>query len=528
MMGLFIAGCILIMIAITGYIIFKITLADEVKNIGVIAIFVGGIGLIAAIGSTMIYVPEISVGVVTKKFGVSLPQGHVIARNGECGTQADILSPGWSFWMWPWVYEVKDMPVTEIGTGQVGTIAAADGKPLTTGDIFAPAWEKIEDMLDPKLFLASGYKGPQLTVLPPGKYRLNPLLYLVTVMPALDVPIGQVWVVKANAGKSPSETDILEMVNGVPIVPNGFRGVWKNPLLPNMYYLHPLAYQTTEISTSNRVYEYAEMADKNMSDAIMVRSSDGFTFPVDVRCAVNIDAEDAAHIAAMLATPDAMVRDGEDKGRICVLEARCILPTIRALLRNIAEKQTAFQFVDQRSDVEKQATADFNVKMKEYHIKSEGIFIGQIDFDHNPQVKALMQTRTDKEVAVNQQKMYVEQEKAQNQRSSLVSAQESADQQKNLVAAQYEVKIQNQRALARAQEAEGEASYINITFAARQKSYLLLSEAIGKENVTMLEILKIIKEGNVRITPDVMVTGGGDILDALAGTLLRPKPAKTE
>jgi regulator of protease activity HflC (stomatin/prohibitin superfamily) len=266
------------------------------------------------------------------------------------------------------------------------------------------------------------------------------------------------------------------------------------------------------------------MEDKNFNDPILVRSKDGFTFPVDVRVAVSVDAKDAPYMVAILAHPDAMVQDGEDKGRICILEARVVLPVVRTLLRNLAEKLTAFEFVDNRSMVEKDMSSAFKEKMKEFKLTTEGAFIGKIDFDHNPQTKALMQTRTDREVAMNQKAMFEEQEKAQRQRSSLTKATEEAEQQRNLVQSEYQVKVKTQEALARAEEAKGEANYIEITFKARQKAYEDLVGVIGKDGTVAMELLKMVGKDKIQICPTVMVNGGNSdssgVMSALAGTIL--------
>ena len=48
----------------------------------------------------------------------------------------------------------------------------------------------------------------------------------------------------------------------------------------------------------------------------------------------------------------------------------------------------------------------------------------------------------------------------------------------------------------------------------------LADDALGQQGVTQLELMKMVAEGKVQITPQVMVTGGGGIQDALAGTIL--------
>jgi len=499
-----------------------------VRTIGAVGLL---ISFILITLSTMTYVAEDKIGIVIKKLGSDLPPGQVIARNKEQGVQADILGPGWHLWYWPWVYDIEQEALTTISQGQVGVVVATDGKPLPQGDVFAPEWDSIEKMADAKNFLATGYKGPQLTVLTPGMYRINTRLFHIQPQPALEVGVGQVAVIKANAGKVAAENQVAQVVNGVPLVPKGFQGIWNQPLPPGAYYLHPQAYIVQMVSTANRIYEYAEMDDNNFNDPILVRSKDGFTFPVDVRVAVSVDAKDAPYMVAILAYPDAMVQDGEDKGRICILEARVVLPVVRTLLRNLAEKLTAFEFVDNRSIVEKDMSSTFKEKMKEFKLTTEGAFIGKIDFDHNPQTKALMQTRTDREVAMNQKAMFEEQEKAQQQRSSLTKATEEAEQQRNLVQSEYQVKVKAQEALARAEEAKGEANYIEITFKARQKAYEELTKVIGKDGTVAMELLKMVGKDKIQICPTVMVSGSdssGSIMSALAGTILSRELGKEE
>ena len=63
----------------------------------------------------------------------------------------------------------------------------------------ARAPDKFKDMLDAAYFLENGgQNGPQLTVLPPGKYRLNLYLFKARPNKATDIPAGFVGVVKFN------------------------------------------------------------------------------------------------------------------------------------------------------------------------------------------------------------------------------------------------------------------------------------------------------------------------------------------
>ena len=59
----------------------------------------------------VVIVPDNGIGIVTKKFALfgahrRLPDGRIIALNGEAGYQADTLPPGLHVGLWPWQYTV--------------------------------------------------------------------------------------------------------------------------------------------------------------------------------------------------------------------------------------------------------------------------------------------------------------------------------------------------------------------------------------------------------------------------------------
>jgi hypothetical protein len=52
-------------------------------------------------------------------------------------------------------------------------------------------------------------------------------------------------------------------------------------------------------------------------------------------------------------------------------------------------------------------------------------------------------------------------------------------------------------------------------------AYKLLSDSIGQNNAALIEIMKLVSEKNIRITPEVMVGGSSGVNDALMGTMLK-------
>ena len=153
----------------------------------------------------IILVPDDSVGVMTKKFVVvgknrRLPAGRIIALNGEAGYQADTLPPGLHMGMWPWQYQVDLVKFCTVPPGKVGCVEACDGKSLPSGRIVAQL-VACDSFQDARAFLENGgQRGPQMGLIPPGTYRINTLLFSVTLTDAIIVPSGQVGVIEARDG----------------------------------------------------------------------------------------------------------------------------------------------------------------------------------------------------------------------------------------------------------------------------------------------------------------------------------------
>jgi hypothetical protein len=501
----------------------------------IMAPFLLVIGLL--VGSSVV-VPADMTGIVVKHFGKPLPDGHIVARDGEQGPQAETLGPGWHFFYIPLLCEVKMVPVAIIDHGKLGFVTARDGAALPDGETFAAAWTSAADMLTASTFLQKGgQRGPQITVLTPGTWRYNPYLYEIRQIDVLNVPPGSVAVITAKTGPLPKIGPDSELVNGVPLVEQNQRGIWREPLKPGAYYLNTQAYTPTIVKTTQRIYTYqqaimrqAQKAQQSNQDwSVTVRSKDGFSFPIDVRLACAVEAKNTPWLVALLGDPDQRRKDEQEDEELEVMEAKIILPAVRAIFRNVAETMNALEFINARSQMEKVANERLKPDLAKAHITCDAIFIGNIHLDATEAGRKLIATQTDREVAVNEQTLFAEQKKAQEARALFVKAQEEAEQQRNLARATYEVQVKEQGAKARAAEAKGESDYQTITGEGRAKAYEAMVKALGRDSVAQIELLKVISEGKVRIAPEVMVNGGGTSgsMDALMGTMLRQaaKPA---
>ena len=215
----------------------------------------------------------------------------------------------------------------------------------------------------PNIFLARAraIKGRSLRFLKPGKYRLNPRLFTITDAPVTNVRVGTVAVIKSNVGEQVQTKDRLVEV--------GQRGIWKKPLGEGQYYLHTKAYEATIIDTRQATISYTPEKDKPATaeavSPMTVRSSDGFTFPVDIRVTYQIDHDNAPRVVATVGD-DAMVL------------SKLVTPSVRAIFRNNAEKVKALDYVQQRSLQETQSNTLLKEELAKYGVTLLAVRIGDV------------------------------------------------------------------------------------------------------------------------------------------------------
>jgi len=205
--------------------------------------------------SGVVIVPDDSIGVVIRKFVLlgahrSLPDGAIIALNGEAGYQADTLAPGLHIGLWPWQFKVDLVQFFTVPPGKVGCVEACDGKPIPTGRIVARQ-VTCNSFQDARAFLVNGgERGPQMAVIAPGTYRINPLLFAVTLADAVSIPPGKIGVVEARDGKPLRsgrviarrvECDSFQDAQGF-IAGGGERGPQMAVIAPGTYRINPLLF----------------------------------------------------------------------------------------------------------------------------------------------------------------------------------------------------------------------------------------------------------------------------------------------
>ncbi len=139
---------------------------------------------------TLRSIPNQQVGVVEKLWSPkgSVPEGNIIALNGEAGFQADLLRGGLHFGLWRWQYRVHKVPLVTIPQGKIGYVYARDGEALPPSQTLAQV-VPCNNFQDARTFLGEpsadgapavrGQRGRQRAILREGVYAINPALFVV-------------------------------------------------------------------------------------------------------------------------------------------------------------------------------------------------------------------------------------------------------------------------------------------------------------------------------------------------------------
>lgn len=578
---------------------------------------VGGKYALRLLGIWMI--PEDSIGIVEKKFVLfakdkTLPDGRIVALKGEAGLQADTLPPGLKFFLWPWQFRVTIVKFTVISQGKVGVVEARDGNAIPAGRILAGHID-CDTFQNARAFLENGgERGTQITVMPPGVYRVNTQLFSVRIVDAVQIPDNTVGVVTTKEGASLKTGEIagarveghnsfqdghafvvgggskgqqeevilagtyylnplfvsvenVEMT-AVPIghvgvvvsyvgenvvgegeefkhgklVDRGQKGVWRDPLDPGMYPINPLTTKVELVPTTNIVLNWADAKtashelDSHLS-TITARSSDGFTYNLDVSQIIHVSRDRASAVIARF-------------GSMGNLVSQVLEPLIGNYFRNSAQAHDAVAFLTERA--ERQADAKTHIEealQGRYDVQAVDTLIG--DIVPPPE---LMKTLSDRKLAERLKDTYEAQKDAEVGRQELEQARATADTQANVVAAEREVEIQRFNAEAAIAKAKGEAGAkeanatadamvlrtvgeaeaAKVTAVGTAEANVLKQkvESVGPAAYATMAVAEHLSENGIKIVPDILVSGGSEgggsgIVDALLGSMLSGKLGMT-
>ena len=497
-------------------------------------------------------IPEGKLGVVDAKDGAPLTK-RVFGREVDCdafqnargfllkggqrGPQIAIIPPG-TYRVNTALFTVKLVPVLEIPEGKLGMVTTQDGAPLKTGEIAGREVPGHNTFQDGEAFVTSGgTKGLQAQVMMPGSYYLNPNFATVELANMTEVTIGHAGVVIAFVGEPGADVTGEGFKHGNLVKP-GQRGVWVEPLDPGMYPINPKTNHVVSVPTTNVVLNWATgKTEAHKLDAklstITVRSSDGFTFNLDVSQIIHIPRSSAPKVIARFGSMDNLVTQ--------VLE-----PTIGNYFRNAAQKSDAISFLKERTQRQGEAREHIQHALEQYDVQAVDTLIGDIT-----PPESLMKTLTDRKLAEQERITYETQREAEATRQALEQSRALANTQAQVVDAERSVQIDEFHAQSAVKKAKGEAEAkttnaaadaevttvtgtaeagrIKAVGAAEAEVLKRKVESVDPQYYAAMDIFRNLATSQLRLVPDIAVAGGGGSggpLDVLLAMALRDATKK--
>jgi uncharacterized membrane protein YqiK len=483
----------------------------------------------------MVIVPEDKIGLVTKKFVLfgqhkELPDGRIIATLGEAGFQAKTLAPGLYFAKWVWQFDITMEAFTVIPEGKIGLVLAKDGAEIPTGNILGQRAES-DNFQDAELFLSSGgQRGRQTSYITAGSYRINTMLFQVSITDMVRINESMVGIVTTLDGLPVEAGQIAgKVIDGhnnfqdfdAFLEKGGNRGLQPTVILAGSYNLNPWAVQIeetpmTEISIgfvgvvisyigqegadlTGAEFKHGNIVEKGHKGVWLQPLGPGkypinkYTMKVEQVPTTNLvlnwaSARSEAHnLDKHLSTITVRSKDGFpfnlDVSQIIHVptnEAPKVIArfgNMVNLVSQVLEPTIGNYFRNSAQDSDVIAFLSTRKERQESareHIRKvlDEYNVNAVDTligDIVPP-ESLMKTLTDRKLAEEQKVTYETQKQAQETRQGMEKETAIADMQKDIVKAQQSVEIAERTANATVKKSEGDATSVKLAVSAEAEA----------------------------------------------------------
>jgi uncharacterized membrane protein YqiK len=500
----------------------------------------------------MVIIPENKIGLVTKKFVLfgtnkSLPDGKIIALNGEPGYQADTLAPGLYWGYWYWQYSITQADLTVIPKGKIGLITAKDGKQLPMGAILARHVD-CDNYQDARAFLTKGgQRGKQVGYLNNGVYRINTMLFEIFSAEIISIEDGQIGVVTALDGTPLDKNNIAgKVVEGhnnfqdfdIFLGNGGQRGLQTQVIQAGNYSLNPwavnieivpmtqipighvgvvISYVGDEgVDVTGDTFKHGNLVNKGQKGVCITPLDPGkypinpYTTKIEQVQTTNLvlnwanSRNESHNLDKNLSTITVRSKDGfpfnldvQQIIHIPATDAPKVIARFGSMLNLVSQVLEPtignyFRNSAQNSDIISfLADRENRQMMAKTKISTvlEEYNVHAVDTligDITPP-ESLMKTLTDRKIAEEEKATFDVQRQAQDQRKTLESAKALADMQGKMVAAQQSVEISQREAEAAVKKSEGQAKAIELQAGGEAKAMKLKAEAQAESKKVMAD-----------------------------------------
>ncbi len=375
-----------------------------------------------------------------------------------------------------------------------------DGAEIPTGNILGRRAE-CDNFQDAVKFLDNdGQRGRQTTYITAGSYRINTMLFQVSLTEMIRIRESMVGIVITLDGQPIEAGQIAgKLVEGHNNFQNfdafinsgGNRGLQPQVILAGSYNLNPWAIQMGEIPMTEIPigfvgvvisyigqeghdltgvdFKHGNIVEKGYKGVWLEPLGPG-KYPINKYI---MKVAQIIHVPTTEA-PKVIARFGNMVNPV----SQVLEPTIGNYFRNSSQDSDVIAFLSTRKERQTSAKEHIKKVLDEYNVNAVDTLIG----DMIPP-ESLMKTLTDRKIAEEQKVTYETQKRAQETRQGMEKETAIADMQKDIVKAQQSVEIAERTANATVKKAEGDATGVKLAVGAESEAIKL--RAYGEAEATM-------------------------------------------
>ena len=381
--------------------------------------------------------------------------------------------------------------VIDGATDQIGIVTVHDGPSLPQGDIIAPTVGDSKDdphyhnnFQDPEAFLrAGGFRGRQYQVLTEGTYFINRLFATTEFIPKTVIEPGEAGVVVSFHGERGKDVSGEAYTHGE-LCEKGGRGIWSEPLLPGKYPFNTYAGQVIKVPTVNLILKWDknEQSEHRLDEGLKeigLITKDAFEPELPLSVVISIDYRKAPYVIQRFGSVKKLIDQSLD-------------PLVSSYFKNEGQKRTIIELIQQRSEIQEQATKDMKNRFAAYDLNLQEVLIGTPHSrPGDTQIEMILNQLRDRQVAREQKTTYGEQKTAQESLRELNEAKANSEMQAALTQSKLQISVEENQGQAQATRAvqdakrtvtmaEAEAEKLQVMAGADAKRTQILADAEAK------------------------------------------------
>ncbi len=260
----------------------------------------------------------------------------------------------------------------------------------------------------------------------------------------------------------------------------GGRGIWSEPLLPGKYAFNTYAGRIIKVPTINLILKWDKLEqsehrlDESLKEIGLI-TKDAFEPELPLSVVISIDYKKAPYVIQRFGSVKKLIDQSLD-------------PLVSSYFKNEGQKRTLIELIQERSDIQEQATKDMKSRFLAYDLNLQEVLIGTPHSKPGDnQIEFILNQLRDRQLALEQKTTYSVQREAQASLRELNEAKSNAEMQASLTQSKLQISVQENEGEAQATRAVQDAKRMVTMAEADAKKLQVMAEADARKLQVMAE-----------------------------------------